>query len=202
MGQEPKMAAHCLIVLVLAAAVTTSTGQEAAATGKPASPGAREFLTQRCKKTDFPDTCFDDLLPYAESFSGSRTKVAIAATTILMAKLDSLLAELHGVNINLPGQFKLDECIKVIEGLTSAKKEKLARFKALEVIEDSKHTPKDTAELDKWIDDVDAGCGDKCDEVVKIPKVNEMVPSYKGVTQFTGIADPLVTLLTDPKDNA
>ncbi|KAL6659027.1 hypothetical protein ACP70R_003067 [Stipagrostis hirtigluma subsp. patula] len=195
MGRVPKMAAHCLIVLVLAAAITTSTGQEAAATGKPASIPAQEFLKQRCKKTEYPKPCFDDLLPYAESFSGSRTKVAVAATTILMAKIDSLLAELHGVNIKSPGKYYLDKCIKAIEALTAGKRERLAKFKALEAIQDTKHTDKDTAEVTKWIKDVDLGCLYKCgSEVDKFPKE---APSYEGARQFVGIAEPLVKALTD-----
>ncbi|KAL6659028.1 hypothetical protein ACP70R_003068 [Stipagrostis hirtigluma subsp. patula] len=200
MGQErPKMAAHCLIVLVLAATITTSIGQEAASTGTPASPAAREFLNQSCKKTASPEICFDDLLPYAESLSGSHTKVAIAATTILMAKLDSLLAEMHGVNMKSPGQYKLDECIKAIGELTTGKRERLAKFKALEAIEDTKHTEKDTAEVGQWIMDVDTACLAKCGmHVVKIPKE---VPSYKGVRQFVEISQTLVTGLTGaPKE--
>ncbi|KAL6659029.1 hypothetical protein ACP70R_003069 [Stipagrostis hirtigluma subsp. patula] len=191
MGERPKMAAHCLIVLVLAATITTTIGQEAPATGKPASPAAREFLKECCRRTGSPDTCFTGLLPYAESFQGSRTKVTIAGTTILMAKLDSLLAEMHGVKIESPGQYKLDDCIKAVEALTAGKRERLAKFKALEAIGDTKLTDKDTAEVDNWVKDVDKGIVMDCN--VDVSKM----ASYVSVMQFIQIAQSFLVVLKE-----
>ncbi|KAL6642486.1 hypothetical protein ACP70R_020667 [Stipagrostis hirtigluma subsp. patula] len=180
MGIPPEMAARCLIVLVLASTITTSIGQAtaAAAAGATLTP-AQAFLRERCNAVTYKDPCYNDLAPYADSFGGSRTKVAVASATILMAKLDAFDKELQGVNVKFPGKYQVDVCKKMVKDATEGQRERLARFKALEAIDDAKVTANDIAELRKWATDTWMGYN-KCDEDTEtMPDVNEVLPSYE-----------------------
>ncbi|KAL6843334.1 hypothetical protein ACP4OV_027047 [Aristida adscensionis] len=193
MERTPEMAVRCLIVLVLAATFTISSGQLAASGKSPAD----QFLHTQCNTTDLATDCYAALAPFAESYGGSRTKVAVGATTILLAKLETFLAELHGVNIKEPGKYKLEPCVKMVEAAVSEKRERLAKIKELENIGDGKLTEKDLAELTKWLTEASKSYRNACfDTVQAIPKGDELLPSDEGVDNFLEISVSLVKGLT------
>ncbi|KAL6843335.1 hypothetical protein ACP4OV_027048 [Aristida adscensionis] len=193
MERASEMAGHCLIVLVLAATFTASAGHKSA--GKTPPPAAAgEFLRMQCSTSGHPSECYNALAPYADSYGSSKTKVAVGATTILLAKLDSFLAELHGLNAKEPGKYKLQPCIKMAEAAVNKKRERLAKFKELEGSgDDGKLTEKERAEITTWIDDtLKSYNGDCFPEFKNVPNVKELLPSDKGVYDFLLICQLLV----------
>ncbi|KAG8046764.1 hypothetical protein GUJ93_ZPchr0008g13942 [Zizania palustris] len=77
-----------LLMLAITAGFNASPGAAAPVVpGKaPASAAATAFLRTICNDTLKTDaqSCYDELLPYAESFKGNEAKVAEVATTIFV----------------------------------------------------------------------------------------------------------------------
>ncbi|KAL6843336.1 hypothetical protein ACP4OV_027049 [Aristida adscensionis] len=230
MGRPPRMAVSCCaIALVLFAAFTPSTakiedygaakkeegkkeagggGGATTTPGAPLSPAAEGYMKSMCGTTKYPKVCFDDLSPFGESlYTESLLKpggpvLAVAATTILVAKLDSFLKELHGININEPGKYSLGSCIKVATDSTDEQREQLAKFKNLATDPKMGETQLVT-ELNKWVSKVCAGYdGDCAKEIGKLPNVKEKLPSQEGVKNFLVISKDLLKPKDLPKDVA
>ncbi|KAG8046769.1 hypothetical protein GUJ93_ZPchr0008g12522 [Zizania palustris] len=96
------VAAFLLLMLTITVGFNASLCAAAPAVpGKaPASAAAAAFLRTICNDTlkTNAQSCYDELLPYAESFKGNDAKVAEVAATIFITKVWATLEEMRGVN--------------------------------------------------------------------------------------------------------
>ncbi|KAF2918626.1 uncharacterized protein Os08g0218700/LOC_Os08g12160-like [Oryza sativa Japonica Group] len=135
----------------------------AAAPGEAPFAEAAAFVRSCCEtalpaERDASSFCYDELLPYADSFGGNQVKVTEVAATILSNNLSAYLDELRKVQ---DGAGKGDQNLMAcVDGFTDATnvnitKEALDSLGRLAAAGDGKRSKEDLENVQKWIKGVD-----------------------------------------------
>uniref|UniRef100_A0A0E0LSG8 Pectinesterase inhibitor domain-containing protein n=1 Tax=Oryza punctata TaxID=4537 RepID=A0A0E0LSG8_ORYPU len=135
----------------------------AAAPGEAPSVLAAVFVRTCCDtalKSDHAATgfCCNKLLPYADSFESNQVKVAEAAATILITKLQAFLDEMRKVQGgDGSGDQNLISCIGDLADVTNdtATHDALGSLGRLATTPEGKRSKKDLGKVQKWIKDSD-----------------------------------------------
>ena len=86
-----------------------------------ASSAAASYVRSTCNATSHPDACYNNLLPYADSFNGTITRVAHTSGDIAVARQHALSDELahlklHGTGVGRIADEALVDCSNWIAG--------------------------------------------------------------------------------------
>ncbi|KAF0901345.1 hypothetical protein E2562_000229 [Oryza meyeriana var. granulata] len=100
------------IAAVYAAASPSSGGHSATS--------VTTFLRSRCATTQYPDVCYDSLLPYASTFQTSHVKLARVAADVAAAKLRAFSARIKDLLLHSAGDARVDAALKDCKSTISA----------------------------------------------------------------------------------